>query len=358
MSGRGRRKSQVRSIQVPAVVLPTNEDISVSSQQQEEHGESSGSTLVDKEIVAPTLNVVEATPANSSTISSIESTRQVKRGRPNKYIVLENGEIIKKVPPPVRENVAKRGRGRPRGRPRRLSPVEEPVTPVSSIETSNDQNQCESETPRGKPGRRKRRIEESDDEDSDFQVSSVTDQSTSSPSVHRLRRSVISNKKYEDYQVEDLPVRPESVWISESNVAAADPVNVKLEKQVDGNQDISNGNVVKGKGRRGGWNRKSKTKHQDDSITDTTESAIQNEDDETTWTGEQESDMVTCGVCYSSIPRRIYLSHQRHTHNGLSWILNEGTPIDFRDTSLANQQRLANLVRDAFGLKGGKRGKG
>jgi hypothetical protein len=47
--------------------------------------------------------------------------------------------------------------------------------------------------------------------------------------------------------------------------------------------------------------------------------------------------------------------HQNKIHNGLSWIEGEGTPIDFRDTSIENQNRLSNLVREAFVQKGGKR---
>jgi hypothetical protein len=53
-----------------------------------------------------------------------------------------------------------------------------------------------------------------------------------------------------------------------------------------------------------------------------------------------------------------YKQHQYKKHNGLAWIEEEDKPIDFRDTTIENQNHLSNLIREAFSRKGGNRTKG
>lgn len=153
--------------------------------------------------------------------------KSAKRGRPNKFITLETGEIVRQPTKPQPVKNTPKAQGKPRGRPRKETPTLEAKNDDVNDETpdENINNNIKAQ------GRRTKRLRISDSESDnvdEMNDSDHEDRSTKSPNVaqstsnnqrsQRLRRSVVRNIKYADYEVEDVPQRPENVWITEKSV--------------------------------------------------------------------------------------------------------------------------------------------
>ncbi|XP_059478009.1 uncharacterized protein LOC132198171 [Neocloeon triangulifer] len=236
-------------------------------------------------------DILISLPETQTTV--VGSSRQKsKRGRPNKYIALDNGDIVRQSLP-LKQGEQKTS-----------------LNKRKSVEESNTKEEEEEEV--------------------------VT------PKRRSTRTSANKSKKYEDFSdgndnSEDGgdPLNTNLTLITAEKIEI--PVTPLPKRKRGRPKVVDNDFEVPGE-----HNPKSSRK-----------SSLAEDENNVPLSKIDLNDVVVCGACCTQMPRKTYLVHRLATHHGLTWVDGEDEPITFYNSDQNYLNYLGSLIREAF-VKYGK----
>ncbi|XP_065339665.1 uncharacterized protein LOC135939292 [Cloeon dipterum] len=266
------------------VIIPNN----VSAEDQS--GPSTSYAISDASMEEDTDNTLQM---QSSEADDGSKSRKSKRGRPNKYIELDNGEIVKKA-----SVVSKQ--------PEKASKKPSSMKRLGKEVTSKDTKESVRRTSRASAGKNQKYTEFSHGDNSDSEAEQTSD----------CEQSLTGD--------------------TDDDVAA--PVSPAPKKR------------KKGPARRTNKDEDYKTGENSTPRIRVKKSGLFKNDvnDQSTNKDPSLLNEITCGACNTKMTKNMYVSHRLEVHHGLTWIEGEEDPIDYYNTTILYQNKLGLLVKEAF----------